>query len=124
MQSLLKATRGKRGATRIEATGEALEDLKWWHATLGRIREASLVNNPVTASVTTDASDSKLGYIVEVGDKREEKTLLAGTPDTHINSKELEALLRALENHGGWLDGRRIVWYVDNVTAAASVRHQ
>ena len=100
VRSLLKAMKGRKGTTMIVPSGEALEDLKWWHATLGCIREASLINAPVSASITTDASDNSLGHIVETGDKKMERTLLTTAPNSHINAKELEALLKALEAHG------------------------
>lgn len=116
----------------MEATGEALEDLRWWSEKLRNRMELSLKVEPVTASVTTDASDGGLGIIVNVeaaerGEKREgqiEQSLVVEEPSAHINRKEIEAIWKALEGHKQELRGRHLVWYSDSMTALAAIRRQ
>lgn len=134
VRSLLHAAASRSGGKLIEAAGEALEDLQWWSEKLRGNVELSLRVEPVTASVTTDASDGGLGFIVNVGatgkegerqDKQQiEQSLVTGEPDAHINKKEIEAVLRALQENREELKGRHLVWYSDSVTALAAVRRQ
>lgn len=121
------------GKTLIEAVGEARTDLEWWADKLRHKTELSLVTQPVTASVTTDASDGGLGFVINMDgadDKgkakqvRFERSLLPSAPEGHINRKEIEAVLRALQTHKEELRGRHVVWYSDSVTALAAIRRQ
>lgn len=48
----------------------------------------------------------------------------ARDPRAHINQKEIEAVLRALERHQEELEGRHVVWYSDSTTALAAIRRQ
>lgn len=135
-RSLMWASR-RRGQL-IEAVGEAREDLEWWRRSLSGPLEMSLVLRPVEAALTTDASDTGLGILLDLpqsgegegqtapgGALRQQRTALAAQdPERHINAKELEALLRALELHGDKLRGKRVVWYTDSQTARAAVAHQ
>ena len=118
----LLQSRGVGG--RIEAVGEAREDLQWWADALASPLAMSLVVRPVTASLTTDASDASVGFSVVVGSQRVEDTQPAHDHRQGINSKELEAVLKGLESGGELLRGRRVVLYTDNMTARAAVARQ
>ena len=123
-KSLLRSVRGKKAGTMIVPSGEAESDLSWWLDTLNRTREMSLLSRATTASVATDASRESIGYILEVDGERIQKSLAVNDMNQHINVKELEALLRCLQLEGHRLEGRRVVWYTDNVTARAAVMRQ
>lgn len=93
--------------------------------------ELSLDVKPITASVTTDASDNGLGFVIHFGTaKREdrgkeeqvERSLVTEDPSAHINKKELEAILRAMQENREKLRGRHVVWYSDSMTALAAVK--
>lgn len=134
IRSLLRVVAKRNNEGRlIEASGEARQDLEWWYAELRKGAKLSLEVAPVSASITTDASDGGLGFIVEtegVGKENEERRLRFEAsqapehPESHINRKEIEAILRALENHRNELKGRRVVWYSDSTTALAAIRRQ
>ena len=66
VRSLLRAIRGKRLTERITPTGEAELDLRWWMEILSAPRELGLTTKGASASITTDASDSGIGYVVEL----------------------------------------------------------
>lgn len=126
------AARNNRGHL-IEATGEALEDLRWWSEKLEHNTELSLEVKPVTASVVTDASDGSLGFIINLEKAGEEKrggktqiegSLVTEDQNAHINRKEIEAVWRALQENKERLKGRHLVWYSDSVTALAAIRRQ
>lgn len=127
----LVAARRRPGAL-IEASGEAREDLEWWAQKLGQKTELSLDVVPVSASVTTDASDGGLGYLIRTEALKQDKTgplhfergLRVEDESAHINRKELEAVLKALQEHREELRGRHLVWYSDSRTALAAVRRQ
>ena len=53
------AVRRKIDRNLIEAKGEARTDLQWWAEKLKDKTELSLITKPVTASITTDASDAR-----------------------------------------------------------------
>ena len=95
--------------------------------------EISLNVAPVSASITTDASDGGLGFIIETlkrdsrGEEEEarfESSQRSKDPEGHINRREIEAVLRALQNHRKELRGQRVVWFSDSVTALAAIRKQ
>ena len=79
---------------------------------------------PVTASLTTDASEATLGFSVVEGERRLEETRPSQDSRLSINSKELEAILRGLEAGKDLLRGRHVVLYTDNMTARAAVARQ
>ena len=79
---------------------------------------------PVTASLTTDASEAALGFSVVEGERRLEETKPSQDSRLSINSKELEAILRGLEAGKDLLRGRHVVLYTDNMTARAAVARQ
>ena len=122
----------------IEALGEAKQDLEWWEQALSAPLEMPLILKPVSAAITTDASDTGLGFLVDM--RRQGGIEGGGLPpkdfiqfkgasaaqdsEAHINLKELEALLRVLECHGEQLRGQRVVWYTDSATARAAIAHQ
>lgn len=122
-RSLLRVVRG-RGEGRREARGEAREDLLWWADALERPLSMPLVVEPVTASLTTDASEATLGFSVVRGGRRIEETRPSQDSRLSINSKELEAILRGLEAGKDLLRGRHVVLYTDNMTARAAVARQ
>lgn len=134
IRSLLHAVARRRtGAGLIEAEGEARQDLEWWAETLRHKTELSLLTQPVSASVTTDASNGGLGFVVDTRQVdsagrdrhvRFERSLLPGAPEAHINRKEIEAVLRALQAHREELRGKHLVWYSDSTTALAAIRKQ
>lgn len=134
IRSLLRVVAKRNNEGRlIEASGEARQDLEWWYAELRKGAKLSLEVAPVSASITTDASDGGLGFIVEtegVGKENKERrsrfeaSQAPEHPESHINRKEIEAILRALENHRNELKGRRVVWYSDSTTALAAIRRQ
>lgn len=127
-----------RRARLIEAVGEAREDLEWWERALSGPLEMPISLRPVSAAVATDASDSGLGFLVDVASLPPRGEDVEAAPDSyqlkggarardsgaHINTKELEAFLRVLEEHGEELRGRRIVWYTDSATARAAIARQ
>ena len=122
----------------IEALGEAKLDLEWWEQALSGPLEMPLVLKPVSAAITTDASDTGLGFLIDM--RRQGANKADGLPskefiqfkgagaaqdsEAHINQKELAALLRVLECHGEQLRGQRVVWYTDSATARAAIAHQ
>lgn len=134
IRSLLHAVAARTsGQKLLEASGEARRDLEWWCERLKGGVEMSLNVVPVSASITTDASDGGLGFIVETARRRsEEKGKEARfegcresrDPESHINKKEIEAMLRALQEHRDKLQGRRVVWFSDSTTALAAIRRQ
>lgn len=123
VRSILRMIRGKRSGTRIEASGEVREDLIWWKEMLARTNKMSLLHKQVSASITTDASDTALAYSLELDGVRIQKTIPA-QQDKHINVKELEAFLECLKEHGSLFRDRRIVWYSDSIAARAVVQRQ
>lgn len=123
-RSLLRSIRGRKLGARVVPSQEAREDLHWWIEALAKQQEMSLAIKETTASITTDASEGKLGYILEMGKVREEKTLQADNEAKHINTKELEALYKCLVENQDILRGRKAIWYSDNVTAKACVTRQ
>lgn len=124
VRSLLKLIRGKKVGTRVSAEGEAREDLVWWREALKRTSELSLLRREVSASIASDASEATAAYSLELDGLKIQRTFNVIDQSRHINSKELEALLRCLQEHGDLLKGRRVVWYCDNVTARAVVMRQ
>lgn len=124
VRSLMKTIRGKRRGARISAEGEARSDLLWWYETLGSTRQMCLVCTEVSASVTTDASDVAIGYVVESRDSKIQGSMEVENKEASINARELEALLRCLESNGEMLENKHVLWYSDNVTALAAVRRQ
>lgn len=126
---LVAARKSREGL--IEATGEAREDLLWWSKKLEAESELSLRTVPVTGSITTDASDVGLGFLIDLeGEGCPEKEvhfergLKVADQEAHINKKEIEAVHKALLEHKKELQGRKVVWYSDSVTALAAIRRQ
>ena len=111
----------ERGRAKDRGVGEAREDLQWWAEALASPLAMSLAVRPVTASITTDASEASVGFSVVAGSQRVEDTQPARDHRQSINSKELEAVLKGLEGGGELLRGRRVVLYTDNMTARAAV---
>lgn len=106
--------RKERGGL-LEASGEAREDLQWWAKTLETETELSLKTVPVSGSVTTDASDIGLGFLISLekaGDPAErlkfERGARVGAPKEHINGKEIEAVHQALLEHKESCRGERL----------------
>lgn len=136
-RSLMKLLRSSKRHGLLEATGEARQDLQWWEEKLNTIPRLSLVTKPVSAVITTDASDTGLGAVVDIfrdgsSDPKEaagttEKSLIAtrtSNPRAHINTKEIEALLEALTVNKDKLANRRVLWFTDSTTAKAAVARQ
>ena len=134
IRSLLHlAARWRTRGELIEAEGEAREDLLWWKEKLEGEVELPLETRRVSASLTTDASDGGLGYLIETMEQKGanrgrqvhfERAMEAEDKEAHINRKEIEAVLRALQEHREELRGRHLVWYSDSTTALAAVRRQ
>ena len=124
LRSLLRLLRSKGAGAKLEASGEAREDLQWWADALASPLAMSLIVRPVTASLTTDASEASVGFSVVASSQRVECTLPVVDRREAINSKELEAVLRGLEEGESLLRGRRVVLYTDNMTARAAVARQ
>ena len=124
MRSLLRVVRGRRLTNKVTATGEVEQDLRWWTDVLSEPRELSLVTRAVTATITTDASDTGIGYVLEMDNLRTERSLAVEDSCMHINAKELEALLVCLRREGALLEDRKVIWYTDNVTARAAIMRQ
>ena len=131
IRSLLHVIAKRKGPKLLEASGEALEDLTWWAAKLQHPTEISLITKPVSASIATDASDTGLGYLINLSNTNNperhisiRKGLVAQEPEAQINKKEILALLKALVEHKQTLQGRKVVWYCDSVTAVAAIRRQ
>lgn len=53
-----------------------------------------------------------------------ERSLETSAPEEHINRKEIEAVLRALQENQERLSGKHLVWYSDSMTALAAIRRQ
>lgn len=139
-RSLLWTMRRAQKGELIPAEGEAREDLLWWEAQLRSPPKLSLTQHPVSAVITTDASDTGLGAVVEIirntnkdngqeqtQDGEPEKAMMTATtrnPALHINTKEMEALLEALKKHKEDLKNKRVVWFTDNQTAKAAIARQ
>lgn len=124
VRSLLRAVRGTNLSKKITPEGEVKEDLHWWLQMLAQRKEISLIYREVTASITTDASEVGLGYVLEVGKLRIEKSIPVKENGTHINTRELQALMQCLDEQGGILAGRKVNWWGDNITALAAVRRE
>lgn len=128
VRSLIRVVTGRRnGRGLLEAQGEARDDLQWWFDKLGESTELSLALVPVTGSITTDASDGRVGYLINMGSAGQvhfEGSRSVRDQGAHINRKELEAVLRAMQERREELRGRHLVWYTDSVTACAAVRRQ
>ena len=124
LRPILHLLQSRGAGGRIEAVGEAREDLQWWAEALASPLAMSLAVRPVTASITTDASEASVGFSVVAGSQRVEDTQPARDHRQSINSKELEAVLKGLEGGGELLRGRRVVLYTDNMTARAAVARQ
>lgn len=107
----------------IELHGSEAE-LRWWLETLTQRRDLSLKQRGTTASISTDASDKAIGYVVEGEGWHKEGNRPVSNAYSHINTKELEALLVCLEREGEALENQRIIWYSDNMTARAAIRRQ
>lgn len=137
-RSLMKLMQTARKGHLLEATGEARDDLLWWLDRLRSLPRLSLKTQPVTAVISTDASDNGLGAVVEMfgntatspqtlqGVMEGRKTLEAPSrnPNPHINAKEIEALLETLRQNQEQLENRRVLWYTDNTTAKAAIARQ
>ena len=124
IRSLLKMIRGKRLTALIQPSEEAREDLNWWLETLRNRRTMSLNMKEVTASITTDASAKKIGYILVLGGETYKRTSEVENIESHINTKELEALQRCIDENKELLRDKRAVWYSDNITAKAAITRQ
>lgn len=132
VRSLLHAVAKRREkGSLLEAQGEAKEDLQWWAKKLEAETELSLKTVPVTGCITTDASDVGLGFLISLekegcpgGRLRFERGAKVGAPEDHINKKEIEAVHRALVEHKGQLQGRKVIWYSDSITAVAAIGKQ
>lgn len=136
-RSLLKALNGCKHGNLVEATGEARQDLLWWEEKLRGIPHLSLSTKPISAVITTDASNVGLGAVVEVFDntaqngenisRNVDRTMSAtktNNPRAHINTKEVEALLEALRTSKEKLTGKKVLWFTDSATARAAVAKQ
>ena len=136
-RSLMKLLRSNNKHGLIEATEEARQDLQWWEEKLRSTPRLSLVTKPVSAVITTDASDTGLGAVVEIfgkGSVEAEgnlsstgKSMMAtksSNPRAHINTKEIEALLEALDSNKEKLRDKKVLWFTDNTTAKAAVARQ
>ena len=96
--------------------------------------ELFLITKPVTASITTDASDAGIGFIINTEKRTDcmgkvrvvclEKNTTSSAPEGHINWKEIEAVLKALEMHKEELGRKHFVWYSDSTTTLAAIRRQ
>ena len=125
LRSCLKMITKMKDSTRIEAVGEVKEDLLWWLRTLESCPEISLERKPLSASIATDASNQGRGYVLEMqGLPRHKRQWTVEERNEHINKSELLAFSQAVKDNVEQLKGRRILWYVDNVTAAAVVKNQ
>ena len=124
VRSLMRLIRGRQLTVRVQPSEEAKEDLNWWLETLRNRRSMSLKTMEATATISTDASDEKIGYILELGGQTHKGTLQVGNRESHINTKELEALQKCIEENKERLRGKRAVWYSDNTTAKAAIVRQ
>ena len=124
LRSILRVIRGRRKRVRLEAVGEAREDLMWWHEVLEMTPQVSISRKLLSASVTADASNAGLGYVLEIQGQPTVKGQIqqAGGED-HINRRELLAFQRAVEENAEALEGGKMVWYVDN-SMVAIIRKQ
>lgn len=66
IRSLLHVIAARRHRGLIAAEGEAQTDLEWWAEQLAHHMELSLITTPVSGSITTDASDNGLGFLVSI----------------------------------------------------------
>ena len=132
-RSLLWCMRKSKKEKLITADGEAREDLLWWESLLRTPPKLSLVQSPVSAIITTDASDNGLGAVVEIFKNQSSSqeasikstmTTTTKNPALHINTKEMEALLEVLKLHKQDLKNKRVVWFSDNQTAKAAIARQ
>lgn len=64
-RSLMHAMRKRNGDRLIVATEEARQDLLWWREQLSHPITFSLIKKPVSVVISTDASNSWLGGVVE-----------------------------------------------------------
>lgn len=130
LRSLMHALRGARKGSLLAAEGEAREDLSWWEVKLRTIPRLSLMEQPVSAVITTDASEKTLAAVVEVfgetQDKENRTTMSTSTRSSrlHINAKEIEALLEALKKNKESLQNKKVLWFTDNRTARAAIARQ
>lgn len=145
IRSIISCMTNSPKGLRIPPLGEAREDLLWWQDTLSRPVVFPLEVKPLSATITTDASEHAIGALVEVwnpgapseaGGRQEasrdaaaraERRIVqqrAGDPSKHVNVKELEALLQTIRQHRELLANRRAVWYTDSMVARAAVARQ
>lgn len=134
-RSLIKTLQHTRKDKLITPEGEARDDLMWWEQTLRSTPRMSLKLLQTSGVVTTDASDTNVGAIIETfpdhPTKKEEKqrkkveiSLPVENKESHINIKELHALLQAIQKNKRELKGKKIIWYTDNCVARAAVAKQ
>lgn len=131
VRSIMTALKEGKRQRLIEASGEARDDLLWWKETLRFPPHISLELKPVSAVITTDASDVMLGGVLEMIDVgSDQQTSANGKEMTsvpsrdaqqHINTKEVEALLEVISTNQQKLADKNIIWYTDNRTARAAI---
>ena len=124
VRSIMRFIRGKGNGVKVKAEGEVKEDLIWWREILQRSNEMSLIYKEVSASITTDASDVAVAYILELEGIKIQDSIPVQEKDKHINVRELEGLLECLKAHGDLLRGKHVIWYCDNISARAAIRKQ
>lgn len=73
VRSLLHQIRRRPEGKLIQAEGEAREDLVWWLNALSHPVSFSLQLQPVSATITTDASEDWLGGIIELWNANQDK---------------------------------------------------
>lgn len=109
VRSILKLIKGRRVVDRIKPSGEVEVDLKWWLDILTQRRDLNLRQGGVTASISTDSSDKAIGYVAEKEGWYKEGSHPVSNVYSHINTKELEALLVCLEKEEEVLKNQRVI---------------
>ena len=80
-RSLMHCVRRRTADGLVRAEGEARQDLLWWVNTLSKPFSLSLRQDPVTATLATDASDWAMGGVVETWNPRQQ----GGMGERHIS---------------------------------------
>ena len=105
----------------LQLSESCIADLRWWLDSLSDWNGAPVVKRPVQGQLTTDASGSGWGAIFR-------ETEAAGHWDREFsqapsNSRELMAILLALECFKDRMAGQHIQVLTDNITCVAYINH-
>jgi len=121
MRAIPRMRKEEWNTKKVELTSRAKMDLLEWLEILGNWNGQALIRRPTDTVLDTDASDTGWGAFLVENKKKAGGLFNNEWRRQHINLKELQAVLWALETFKNELKGKRILLRIDNQVAMAYV---